>query len=80
MEGIFLQCIQTINLSSIPILSLDIPSGLNADTGEKMGDSIYAHVTTTFVGYKQGLFLNAGPECSGEVFFSNLNIPQLLHW
>ena len=41
-----------------------------------MGDSISAQVTTTFVGYKQGLFLNAGPECSGEVFFSNLNIPE----
>ena len=76
VEGIFLECIQTINHSSIPILSLDIPSGLNADTGEKMGDSISAQVTTTFVGYKQGLFLNAGPECSGEVFFSNLNIPE----
>jgi len=52
VEGIFLECIQEINRSSIPILSLDIPSGLNADTGEKMGDSISAQVTTTFVGYK----------------------------
>ena len=69
--GVFLECIQAINRSSVPILSLDIPSGLNADTGEEMGDSASAKLTTTFVGYKQGLFLNSGPERSGEVFLSN---------
>ena len=74
--GVFLECIQAINRSSVPILSLDIPSGLNADTGEEMGDSASAKLTTTFVGYKQGLFLNSGPERSGEVFLSNLNIPE----
>ena len=76
VDGIFLESIQAINRSSIPVLALDIPSGLNANTGEKMGDSISAKVTTTFVGHKQGLFLNSGPECSGEIFFSNLNIPE----
>ena len=76
VEGIFLESIQVINHSLIPVLALDIPSGLNANTGEKMGDSISAKVTTTFVGHKQGLFLNSGPECSGEIFFSNLNIPE----
>ena len=76
VDGIFLESIQAINRSPIPVLALDIPSGLNANTGEKMGDSISAKVTTTFVGHKQGLFLNSGPECSGEIFFSNLNIPE----
>ena len=76
VDGTFLESIQAINRSPIPILALDIPSGLNANTGEKMGDAISAKVTTTFVGHKQGLFLNSGPDCSGEIFFSNLNIPE----
>ena len=75
VEGEFLQVINTINKSKVPVLSLDIPSGLNADTGEVMGSSIKADVTSTFVGRKKGLYLNQGPLISGCIEFSNLSIP-----
>ena len=76
VEGEFLQAINTINKSKAPVLSLDIPSGLNADTGEVMGSSIKADVTSTFVGRKKGLYLNQGPIISGCIEFSNLSIPD----
>ncbi len=76
VDGVFLQAIQTINQSPIPVISLDIPSGLNPDTGEKMEDCISAQMTTTFVGYKKGLFLNSGPDCSGKISYSDLDIPE----
>ena len=76
VEGEFLQVINTINKSKAPVLSLDIPSGLNADTGEVMGSSIKADVTSTFVGRKKGLYLKQGPLISGCIEFSNLSIPD----
>jgi len=76
VEGEFLQAINKINKSKAPVLSLDIPSGLNADTGEVMGSSIKADVTSTFVGRKKGLYLNQGPIISGCIEFSNLSIPD----
>ena len=76
VEGEFLQVINTINKSKVPVLSLDIPSGLNADTGEVMGSSIKADVTSTFVGRKKGLYLKQGPLISGCIEFSNLSIPD----
>ena len=69
--------INKINDSKVPVLSLDIPSGLNADSGEVMGSSIKADLTTTFVGRKKGLYLNQGPLMSGWIEYSNLSIPEV---
>lgn len=77
VEGKFLQAINKINDSKVPVLSLDIPSGLNADSGEVMGSSIKADLTTTFVGRKKGLYLNQGPLMSGWIEYSNLSIPEV---
>ncbi len=77
VEGKFLQAINKINDSKVPVLSLDIPSGLNANSGEVMGSSIKADVTTTFVGRKKGLYLNQGPLMSGWIEYSNLSIPEI---
>ena len=58
------------------VLSIDIPSGLNADTGSVMGTAVTANVTATFMGIKKGMLTNDGPDCSGEIVFSRLNIPN----
>ena len=58
------------------VLSIDIPSGLNADTGTVMGTAVTANVTATFMGIKKGMLTNDGPDCSGEIAFSRLNIPN----
>lgn len=71
--------INDINASGIPVLSLDIPSGLNSDTGQVMGLAITAEATVTFIGLKQGLFTGAGPACTGKLFFSDLEVPPEIY-
>jgi NAD(P)H-hydrate epimerase len=59
------------------VVALDIPSGLNADTGARMGVAIKANLTVTFVGLKRGLWTGEGPELCGEIVFDDLGIdPQ----
>lgn len=66
--------IAQINASARPVLALDVPSGLNADTGELMGCAVSADCTISFVALKSGLFLDAGPEYAGRVLFDDLGV------
>ena len=58
----------------VPVLAVDIPSGLNSDTGVAAVPSVHAHVTVTFIGLKRGLFTADGPEYAGDVVFSSLDV------
>jgi NAD(P)H-hydrate epimerase len=58
------------------VLSIDIPSGLNADTGNIMGVAVNANVTATFMGHKRGMFTHDGREYSGQIEFDRLDIPS----
>ena len=66
--------IAAINESSRAVFALDVPSGLNADTGNEMGDAVYADCTVTFVGLKTGLYIGDGPEHTGTVYFDDLGV------
>lgn len=55
LVGDWLRLVQALNASRVPILSVDVPSGLNADTGEPLGDAVRATVTLTFGAMKAGL-------------------------
>jgi NAD(P)H-hydrate epimerase len=68
------QLIQHLNQSGLPVLAVDIPSGLCADTGVKLGDAIRADVTVTFLGLKRGLFTEDGPDCAGDIVFDSLGL------
>jgi len=68
-------CVHAINETHCPVLTLDIPSGLHADSGHILGNAVRASVTVSFVGLNVGLFLGQGPTLSGEVYFSDLDIP-----
>ncbi len=74
VEGDFAAAVSVINAAGLPIVALDIPTGLNGDTGAVMGDAVRADLTVTFVGLKQGLFLGHGSACRGELRFSDLEI------
>ncbi|HLK70410.1 MAG TPA: NAD(P)H-hydrate dehydratase, partial [Steroidobacteraceae bacterium] len=63
-----------INRCGKPVLSLDVPSGLNADDGTIMGAAVSADCTVSFVALKSGLFLNAGPERVGRLLFDDLGV------
>ncbi|HEY6643425.1 NAD(P)H-hydrate dehydratase [Povalibacter sp.] len=66
--------IARVNQSSAPILALDIPSGLDSDTGEILGAAIHAERTLAFLGLKQGFYLGDGPNCTGVVMFDSLDL------
>src|SRR6267143_462916 len=54
--------VQKLNALGVPILALDVPSGIDADTGAIMGSAVRASHTITFIAYKPGLLTLDGPE------------------
>lgn len=69
------QVIAALNEAGRPIFALDVPSGLDSDTGEPHGIAVRADCTVTFVGLKTGLFVGSGPEYAGTVYFDDLEVP-----
>lgn len=72
----FLECINTVNQSDLAVLSLDLPSGLDANTGKVLGAAISADVTLTFVGVKPGLVTGVGRQHCGVLEFNDLGIGE----
>jgi len=58
------------------VLAIDLPSGLDADSGEVRGVAVHASRTLTFIGHKTGLHLGRGPERSGELRLHTLGLPE----
>ena len=56
VSGPMADAIEAVNASPCPVVAVDVPSGLNARTGQVMGVAIGAALTPTFIGLKQGLF------------------------
>jgi hydroxyethylthiazole kinase-like uncharacterized protein yjeF len=79
VEGRWAECIAQANAMRTPVLAIDIPSGLNADSGATMGCVVRADATATFIGLKQGLFTGDGPDCCGEIHFDSLDVPAKLY-
>lgn len=78
VQGIFEQVIRTINKSKKPVVSIDVPSGLDADTGQVHGVAIYAAKTVTLSLPKCGLFEGEGPRYSGAIEVADIGIPREL--
>ena len=64
--------IEAINASGLPVLALDIPSGLCADTGIALGTAVCAAHTMTFIAIKLGLLTGQGPDYTGVLHCANL--------
>lgn len=73
--GVFLDAIRRINHCRAAVVSCDIPSGVNGDTGEIMGEAVRATFTVTFSYAKPGLYLNEGRAYSGKVRVEQIGIP-----
>ncbi|MEY4377238.1 MAG: hypothetical protein RJB26_1788 [Pseudomonadota bacterium] len=73
ITGEWAVAVDAINASGRPVLALDLPSGLEADTGVVLGRAVRADFTSTFVGWKACLFLN--PAQAGHVRLHSLEIP-----
>jgi len=75
----FVAAIAQINATGLPVLAIDIPSGLNGDTGASHGALVKARLTITFIGIKRGLLTGRGPAVCGEVVLSDLAIPAEIY-
>lgn len=74
LEGKQAELVNWSNASGVPILAIDIPSGLHADSGRVLGCAARARHTLTFIGLKAGLFTLDGPDYAGEVRLESLGV------
>ncbi len=68
------QLVAAVNAASSPVVAIDIPSGLHANTGCMLGVAVRAAHTITFLGLKAGLLTRDGPDHSGEVVLDTLGV------
>lgn len=73
------EVIADINQAARPVLALDIPSGLNADTGAVQGVAVKAACTISFVGAKAGLYTGDAPDYCGTLIFDRINVPPAVY-
>ena len=74
VDGTLARLIDRINAFPGPVLALDVPSGLDADTGRVMGTAVRATHTLSFIGGKPGLYTLEGPDHCGEVSVVDLGV------
>lgn len=74
VRGTAAEAIAHIRLCGLPVLAVDVPSGICADTGQVLGQAVAAAVTVTFIGLKPGLLTGAGANHAGEVHFDDLGL------
>ena len=74
VRGEYATAITAINEHPADVLSLDVPSGLNADTGTVMGTAVRATQTVTFIAVKTGLLTADGPDFTGDLSCAALDL------
>ena len=75
VEGEAAALIESVNASGRPVLAIDIPSGLSADTGMRLGAAIRAEATVSLVAWKRGLFTGDAADCVGARELAPLDVP-----
>ncbi len=74
LKNEYQQLIETINSSDCPILAVDIPSGLDCDSGQPLGAAIKADYTVTFVAVKKGFASGSAAQYTGEIFVASIGV------
>jgi NAD(P)H-hydrate epimerase len=78
VEGILRAVIMAMNRSGKPILALDLPSGLDADTGQPLGVAVRAQATVTFVAPKLGFAVAGADTYTGKVTVVDIGVPRAI--
>ena len=80
ISGRYAELIAAVNASAAPVLALDVPSGLHADSGRVLGCAVQARHTITFIAVKPGLLTLDGPDLRGDLHVRDLglNVEALL--
>jgi len=79
VQDVYQQVIEAINASAKPVVSVDIPSGVNGDTGKVMGAAVNAAITVTFGLPKLGNLLYPGYALSGKLYVSHISFPPEMY-
>jgi hydroxyethylthiazole kinase-like uncharacterized protein yjeF len=74
VTGEYAKLVEYINRQRCPVLALDVPSGIQSDTGRVMGTAVRATHTLTFIALKPGLLTLDGPDHCGEIVVSELDL------
>ena len=76
MSPFLRKIIKVINKSGKRIVSCDIPSGLDPDTGNILGEAVKADFTVSFIAAKQGFFLKEGPKLCGKIYVVDIGVSK----
>ncbi len=76
LTGRFAQAVELINASGKPVVAVDIPTGINADSGAIMGTAVNADLTVTMALLKRGIVLHPGSQFAGMVRVADIGIPS----
>ena len=74
LSGDYVRLVEIANRQACPVLSLDVPSGIDADTGRALGRAVRATHTITFIALKPGLLTLDGPDHAGEITLDALGL------
>jgi len=77
--GELAEWIAAVNAAEVPVVAVDIPSGLHADSGRIMGCAVEAVLTVSFIGLKVGLLTGEGRACTGLLQFDDLEVPATVY-
>lgn len=77
-EGAARQLIEGLNASASPVLALDVPSGIDSDTGARLECAVRAEVTVCFIAWKRGLFTGQAVDYCGDLHLRTLDLPESL--
>jgi hydroxyethylthiazole kinase-like uncharacterized protein yjeF len=72
------EVVRFVNAAAVPVVSVDIPSGIFSDNGQVMGEAVRADYTITFGLPKVGHIIHPGAGCCGELFVEDIGFPQEL--
>lgn len=76
LVGAYARTVDMMNASGSPVVAIDIPTGIHADTGEVMGTAVRADLTVTMAFLKRGLVLYPGAQYAGQVRVADIGIPS----
>ena len=83
VRGLYKDCIERINQLDVPVIAVDIPSGLEADSGwshhESGGVAIQATLTVSFIGRKRGCHTGEASRCMGRHVFTDLGVARAIY-
>lgn len=79
LQGNIAELVHDLNQSKLPLLALDVPSGINSDSGAVMGCGLHADVSCSFIAPKRGMYTGAGPDYAGDIYEVSLGVPPQIY-